>query len=257
MTWGICNLSVVSMYTEPSHRSALASQVLFGEHFEVLETKGDWARIRLAYDGYDGWVLLAHVVGLERTDFAELSRQEMCISYDLVQIAIHEKTIVSLVLGSSLPHYKDKHCRVGELLYSFEGNARFPERLESSNTILENAYMYYNSPYQWGGRTPFGIDCSGFTQMVFKLSGIRLRRDAWMQAEQGQTINLIEESRAGDIAFFGEPESRISHAGIVMGSGRIMHASGRVRIDALDHHGIYNGDTKRYTHQLRLIKRLG
>ncbi len=256
MTHGICNLSLVSVYTEPSYRSGIATQLLFGEAFEVKEQKGEWLRVKLAYDGYEGWMPTACCVDIDKEDYEALGGEETYITYDLVQIALHDKTIVSLVLGSSLPFYRDKKCRVGERQYQFDGNARFPERLGTSRTLMENAYMYLNAPYMWGGRSPFGIDCSGYTQMVFKLSGIRLQRDSHMQAEQGQTVNLLDEANAGDLAFFDNEESRITHVGILAGKDRIIHASGRVRIDAIDHHGIYSKDTNRYSHRLRLIKRL-
>jgi cell wall-associated NlpC family hydrolase len=125
----------------------------------------------------------------------------------------------------------------------------------STKGIIENAYMYLHSPYLWGGRTPFGIDCSGFTQMVYKLAGIRLKRDASQQAEQGTLINLIDEARQGDLAFFDNEEGRIIHVGIMLPNNKIIHASGKVRIDSIDHHGIYNLETKKYTHNLRIIKR--
>lgn len=254
--FGICNLSLVPLKKEPSHQSELLSQLLFGEHFEIFEKNNGWIKIKLAYDGYEGWISAKQFAELDAADFAALNKHEICISYDLVQIAIHNNTIISVMLGSSLPYYKDRNCRIGELLFSFDGNARFPERLHTSNTLLENSYMYLNCPYLWGGRSPFGIDCSGFTQMVFKLSGIKLRRDAWMQAEQGQMINLLDEARPGDLAFFDNTEGKITHVGILMGANKVIHASGKVRIDKLDHHGIYNDEQKKYTHNLRVIKRL-
>ena len=122
--------------------------------------------------------------------------------------------------------------------------------------LLENAYMYLNSPYLWGGRSPFGIDCSGFTQMVFKLCGISLPRDTGQQVELGVTINLIEESKTGDLVFFDNAEGKISHVGIIIPGNQIIHASGKVRIDRIDHQGIYNDEMKNYSHNLRVIKRI-
>lgn len=244
------------MRAEPSHRSELVSQLLFGEHFEILTAQDDWFRIRMCYDDYEGWIPAIQSTSIEDETYRELEKQEMCVSYDLIQIAVHERIMQSVVLGSSLPYYKGNKCRIGELLYNFDGNARFPETLESSAVIIENAYMYLNCPYLWGGRSPFGIDCSGFTQMVFKLAGKRLRRDAWMQAEQGMLINLLDEAQPGDLAFFDNAEGKITHVGILLTKNKIIHASGRVRIDMIDHHGIYNEAIRKYTHHLRLIKRL-
>ena len=256
MTHAICNLSIVPLRTEPSHRSELGSQLLFGEHFEIIEAKDEWLRTRAAYDGYEGWILKSQCAIISYDEFNLLNKEEICISYDLVQIVIHENSMSSIVIGSSLPHYKEQHCLISDMPYKFEGNVKFPERMQSSNTVIENSYMYLNCPYMWGGRSPFGIDCSGFMQMVFKLSGIKLRRDAWQQAEQGSTVNLHGEALPGDLAFFDNAEGKISHVGIILAKGMIIHASGKVRIDALDQVGIYNNDLKKYTHNLRLIKRL-
>ena len=256
MTHAICNLSIVNLKLEPSHRSETVSQILFGEFFEVLESTYEWIKIRCDYDGYEGWILQAQCAEVDFDDYKQLKKEEICISYDLVQIATHGDMINSIVIGSSLPFYKDQYCVIGNLKYNFEGNARYPERLQSSSTLMENAYMYLNCPYMWGGRSPFGIDCSGYTQMVFKLSGMKLRRDAAQQAEQGTLVNLLDEAHPGDLAFFDNPEGKITHVGIILAGNTIIHASGKVRIDTLDHVGIYNADNKKYSHNLRLIKRL-
>lgn len=126
---------------------------------------------------------------------------------------------------------------------------------EKSNLII-TAFMYLNAPYLWGGKTPFGIDCSGFTQMVYKLNGYKLMRDASQQATQGEALSFIEESEPGDLAFFDNEEGNIIHVGIIMSDNYIIHASGKVRIDRLDHLGIYNPETNRHTHKLRVIKKI-
>ena len=116
--------------------------------------------------------------------------------------------------------------------------------------------MYLNTPYLWGGKTPFGIDCSGFSQMVYKLNGYNLLRDAYQQATQGEILSFIEESEAGDLAFFDNEEGKITHVGIIMNDNYIIHAHGKVRIDRLDHFGIMNIDTMRHTHKLRIITKV-
>ncbi|MCY7361282.1 MAG: C40 family peptidase, partial [Ignavibacteria bacterium] len=122
--------------------------------------------------------------------------------------------------------------------------------------ITEIALKYLNAPYLWGGRSPYGIDCSGFTQMVYKFFGIRLKRDAYQQAEQGRTIDYIDHTQTGDLAFFHNEDGKIKHVGIILQHKKIIHASGCVRIDSIDHHGIYNHDKKTYSHNLRFFKRI-
>jgi cell wall-associated NlpC family hydrolase len=116
--------------------------------------------------------------------------------------------------------------------------------------------MYLNAPYLWGGKTPFGIDCSGFTQMVYKLNGYNIYRDASQQATQGEALSFIEESEPGDLAFFDNNEGSITHVGIIMKDNYIIHAHGCVRIDRLDHTGIFNNEMNTHTHKLRVIKRI-
>ena len=122
--------------------------------------------------------------------------------------------------------------------------------------MIKNAFYFLNSPYLWGGRTPFGIDCSGFVQIAARLSGISLPRDTQEQAEEGEIINLISEAKPGDLAFFDNIDGRIIHVGIILENGQIIHASGKVRIDTIDHQGIFNEESKKYSHQLRVIKRI-
>jgi gamma-D-glutamyl-L-lysine dipeptidyl-peptidase len=255
LTHGVCNLTVIPLRKEASHQSEMVSQVLFGEHFEIIERSGLWCRVKLAYDGYEGWVSSVQFEPIDLQEFAKLNKEQYCVSFDLVQIMLHENSLFSIVLGSSMPHFKDHTCRLGRTAFRFEGNVKCPEKLQTTKGIVENAYMYLHSPYLWGGRTPFGIDCSGYTQMVYKLAGIRLKRDAWQQAEQGSLIHLVDEARPGDLAFFDNEEGRIVHVGVILPNNQIIHASGKVRIDSLDHHGIFNAETRKYTHNLRLIKR--
>jgi cell wall-associated NlpC family hydrolase len=138
--------------------------------------------------------------------------------------------------------------------FTFEGNQI--EKQQPKVNILQTAFLYLNAPYLWGGKTPFGIDCSGFTQMVYKLNGYNLFRDASQQALQGEALSFIEESEAGDLAFFDNEDGKIIHVGIMMDNNYIIHASGKVRIDRLDHLGIYNAEINKHTHKLRIIKKI-
>lgn len=253
--FAICNLSIVPVRKDPSDKSELVSQLLFGEMVEIVDNKDNWRKIRMLYDDYYGWVDKKQIASIGEDDYLKINLSTNYISSDLVQLAIwNNNQLCPLVLGSSLPLYKDHKFFVGTTGYTFDGNVI--ELPTKEKRLLENAYMYLNAPYLWGGRSPFGIDCSGFTQMTFKLSGIPLKRDARDQAEQGETINLISESQPGDLAFFENDEKKIVHVGIILPNGQIIHASGWVRIDRIDHQGIFNEETKEYTHKLRLIKRI-
>lgn len=247
MKYGLCHLSIVPLRSEAADRSELVTQVLYGEVFKVLESRKKWSRVRLSFDSYEGWIDNKQFVAITKEEHQTL-KQDRTLSSDLVDfVTIEGNQLLSIPLGSNVG-------AASQLCHSFEGNSNsvsFPK-----DHLVETAMLYLNSPYLWGGKTPFGIDCSGFTQMVYKLNGYPLLRDASQQATQGEALSFIEESEPGDLAFFDNAEGTITHVGIIMDDNYIIHAHGKVRIDRLDHTGIFNYETKAYTHKLRVIKRI-
>lgn len=250
--FGICNLAIVPVRAEASDRSEIVSQVLFGEHFEVLEQKPQWSRIKLHYDGYEGWIDTKQFQPISGADYATLSDDPIILNGDLIEyVTAQDNFLLPIPIGASLSFLN--HAEINKQAFEFEGlkiNGQKPK-----SEIVNTAFLYMNAPYLWGGKTPFGIDCSGFTQMCYKLNGHKLLRDASQQATQGDPLSFIEESEPGDLAFFDNEEGRITHVGIIMENNYIIHASGKVRIDRLDHLGIYNAETNRHTHKLRVIKK--
>jgi gamma-D-glutamyl-L-lysine dipeptidyl-peptidase len=256
--YGICNLSIVPCRKEPSDRSEMVTQLLFGDHFEILEITGSWCRIRHAYDDYECWVDKKQFLRIEQHTFDILNNTAIFCANELVQVITHNNTkqLFPVVIGSSLPNFDNGECVIENQSYLYDGAFISGPLPFTKSGIIEMSMMYLNAPYLWGGKTPFGIDCSGFTQMIYKLNGVKLKRDAYQQAEQGETLSFVEEAEPGDLAFFDNDEGRIVHVGIVMENNRIIHASGKVRIDGFDHQGIFNNDKKDYSHRLRLLKRV-
>ena len=248
MQYGICNLSVVPLRLESADTSEMVSQVLYGDLFKVLEQRKQWSKIRLAFDKYEGWLDNKQYLELTEEQYNTLKSQPSKLATDLVEFIQDENELLhTITLGATLNGL--------ELLkHKFEG-AILNEKLPKSE-IISTAFKYLNTPYLWGGKTPFGIDCSGFTQMVYKLNGYKLLRDASQQATQGEALSFIEESDPGDLAFFDNNEGNIIHVGIIMQDNYIIHAHGKVRIDRLDHSGIYNAERKTHTHKLRVIKKV-
>ncbi|MCB9173933.1 MAG: C40 family peptidase [Flavobacteriales bacterium] len=259
MKYGICHLSVVPCRFEPSDRSEMVTQLLFGETVKIYEEKkGDWRRIKTAFDDYDCWVDKKQITEIPIEEFDDINGKSRVLSGELVHV-IHNKSteeFIPIVLGSFLPNYNKNKVSFNVTDYIFDGLTFDTSKESLKNKLVENAYLYLNTPYLWGGRSPFGIDCSGFTQLLYKLNGVKLPRDASQQAKVGQTLSFVEESEAGDLAFFDNEEGNIIHVGMVLENNRIIHASGKVRIDRLDHQGIYNVDTNKYSHRLRLIKKI-
>jgi cell wall-associated NlpC family hydrolase len=254
--YALANLSLVPVRKDPSDKSEMVSQLLFGEMVEVIDNKESWIKIRMVYDDYIGWIDKKQVIGITDDRMQQIKVSTPYVSADLFQIVIwRQNQICPIVMGSSLPQFNNKKFIIGETEYSFEGTA-IETTMAQPEKLFERAYLYLNSPYLWGGRSPMGIDCSGLTQMVFKLCGIKLKRDAWQQAEQGETINNLDESKPGDLAFFNSSEGRISHVGMLLPGNHIIHAHGKVRIDKIDKVGIYNPEISEYSHDLKLIKRI-
>ena len=255
MLYGICNLSIVPLRLEPNDPSEMVSQVLFGEHFKVLEKRKKWSKIRLQFDKYEGYIDNKQFEEITSEVYDKLSSEKKHLSTDLVDFITDDKENLSTIaIGSSLPFFDGKNLKIGEKSFHYDGdtlNGRLPKE-----EILKKSFLFLNAPYLWGGKTPFGIDCSGFTQMVYKLCGYNLIRDAKQQAMQGEVLSFIEESEPGDLAFFDNSEGVITHVGIILKDYYIIHAHGKVRIDLLDHSGIYNVDTKQHTHKLRVIKKI-
>jgi gamma-D-glutamyl-L-lysine dipeptidyl-peptidase len=251
--FGLCNLANIPLRLEPSDRSELVSQVLFGEHFTILEQNQKWSKIKLAYDDYEGWIDNKQFVAITEEQFHQLSKDSIVLNADLIEyITSPNNLLMPIPLGASLSFLNYDAINTDNL--NFEGLKTSGEK--SKKEIINTAFMYMHAPYLWGGKTPFGIDCSGFTQMVYKLNGYKLQRDASQQANQGDALSFIEESEPGDLAFFDNEDGNIIHVGIIMEDNYIIHASGKVRIDRLDHLGIYNAELNRHTHKLRVIKKI-
>lgn len=251
--FGICNLAIIPLRIEPSDRSEIVSQVLFGEHFEIIETQKQWAKIRLQFDQYEGWVDSKQYQIISENQYLQLSKDIIILNSDLIEyITSPNNILMPIPLGSSLSFLNHNDINIENFI--FDGLKI--SGIKPKKNLINTSFMFLNAPYLWGGKTPFGIDCSGFTQMVYKLNGYHLLRDASQQATQGEALSFIEESEPGDLAFFDNEEGKIIHVGIIMDDNYIIHASGKVRIDRLDHLGIFNAEINKHTHKLRVIKKI-
>ena len=245
MILGICNLSIVPVRIVDSDKSEMINQLIYGDIIEILEEKEKWVKIKSVFDDYIGWIDKKQYFKIDDNITVDLKNPVYCI--DLVEfIENNNNELVTIPIGSDISN-------ISLMNHKFEGKTISGKN--NRNSIVNTALLFLNSPYLWGGKTPFGIDCSGFTQMVYKINGYKLSRDAKDQANQGETLSFIEESEAGDLAFFNNDQGDIIHVGIILQNNHIIHASGKVRIDRIDHSGIYNNDLNKHTHSLRYIKK--
>lgn len=253
-TYAVNYLSVLPLRAEPSHRSEMVSQILFGEYLKVLETKDEWSYIQLEQDTYKGWVESFQITAVTKQEFDKINQNPKVKTIDNLTTITINNTKLTLVKGSNLPFYSD-----GTFLFKGE-RIPFTASVVSGNQnteyLVETAHSYINTPYLWGGKNPLGVDCSGFSQIVYHLNGITIHRDASQQAKQGKLVAFLSEAKPGDLAFFDNDKGNITHVGIILENEKIIHAAhGKVRIDKLDQEGIYNTEEKKYTHHLRMVKR--
>ena len=256
MKYGIAILSTIPIRQTPNHRSEMVSQLLFGESYEVLSIKDSWLQIKCSYDSYEGWMDATQHSPLADKDYKNMGEENTGIAIDLFYSATSSDKSITLVTGSSLPFFDGINFKIGKEKFIYNGQAAMSDQQLTMPMLEKVALRYLFAPYLWGGRSPLGIDCSGLTQVLFKCIGVVLPRDAHQQAELGKVINFAEEATPGDLAFFNSPEGKITHVGLILKDKKIIHASGRVRIDNFDHFGIFNIDTNKYSHQLKIIKRL-
>jgi gamma-D-glutamyl-L-lysine dipeptidyl-peptidase len=257
-TYGLCTLSIVPVRTEPSDKSELSTQLLFGDAYEPLELSenGRWLKVRTRFENYEGWIDLKQHKGISEGYWKQLEEDVPVYTSGPVNTLMGEEGILLLPAGSRLPLFAENKVQIENKYYNYTGSMSKTGTPEAANKIIECALSYINSPYLWGGKTHFGIDCSGLVQQVYKVCGYKLERDAWQQALTGQSVQQVTESKAGDLAFFSNADGRVVHVGVVMEGQRIIHAHGRVRIDALDSTGIFNEQERYHSHRLSAIKRI-
>jgi len=237
MDKGICVVTVAPVRAESSDRAEIVTEILFGESADILEVNKNWTRIKMHYDGYEGWMDTKQLKPVTGEDLAR--RKVTVITEDFSSVLMRD----------------------GKMLLSMGSEVEFPAvASRRSHDVRESisltAKEFLNVPYLWGGKSYFAVDCSGFIQLVYKIHGVKLPRDTSQQVEVGESLTFVEESRPGDLAFFENAEGKIIHVGIMLDNQRIIHASGKVRIDTLDSTGIFNKEMNKHTHKLRVIKNI-
>lgn len=238
-TYAWCPFAMLPVKKSPDHQAELVTQLLFGDCVEVFERSGVWSRIKNLSDNYPGYVVNMQLEPITQSEAEHYEKH-----YALVNVfATHSERPLTLgsriptsliktvgdVVEINLPHDKTIHVDKKEIIFD-----NLP-----TNNVVDLAKKFLYTPYLWGGKTPFGLDCSGFTQLVFRMMGIVIARDAYQQAAQGTAVSGLMASKPGDLMFFHKPDgTRISHVGILIGNNQIIHSAGYVHIADVDSIGI-------------------
>jgi hypothetical protein len=255
MSKSICQVSVAPIRKEPSDVSEMVTQLLFGELCEIIEVNKQWVKVKITFDEYEGWVDSKQLLMISDIEFSNFLQETSFIS-EPFSLLIFNNQPFPVTIGAEVHHLDKKNIFELAPNNQFVVDEHLIKGKQDKSQILELAFKYINSPYLWGGKTTYGIDCSGFVQMVYKIAGYKLPRDTYQQAEVGEVLSFIEEAEPGDLAFFENQEGKIIHVGFILSDQKILHAHGKVRIDNLDYTGIFNSDMNRYTHHLRMIRKV-
>ncbi len=255
--FGVCRLTIVPVRKEPDHRSEQVTQLLFGDQYQVLSVDAGraWLYIQIHSDQYTGWIsaLQHHEVA---ADYYEQSiYADYKITTETTATILYQKNPITIVMGSVVPITGNELFKM-EDQFAFNGESKNLSQRRDAEFVLQTAHKYLSVPYQWGGKSPFGIDCSGFVQMVFKISGYSLPRDAHQQFLHGKPVDQFEQAQPGDLAFFQTDDGRIIHVGIVAPGGKVIHASGHVHLGTWVAAGIVHPDQRQITHRFAGIRRI-
>jgi hypothetical protein len=235
----------------------MVSQLLFGEYVSMEEEKDEFVRVRCGYDSYEGWVQASQLTPVSGTQVHTTDEYIGTFTEEVfVDGRCRLMPFATPIYQSSIPA-EPLSFGNRKIIFNVLQDAvwKVAERPFTADNLQKLVWMYLDAPYLWGGKSVYGIDCSGFAQQVFKLFGKKLLRDAYLQAEQGTIVESLEGARMGDLAFFQNDNGRVVHVGILLSNGKIAHAAGKVRIDPIDQEGITNHETRKRTHRLCAIRR--
>ena len=249
--YGICNLSVTPLRASASDESEIETQLLFGDYVTILEKGTPWIKVKNHADGYEGWMDFKQLVYIDENEFKKGTSVKHPVLKQGILPIVGPKGEMTIMFGSTLPFYKERTIKLGHEEYQTGGNINVFDL-----SIVDYFKMYLNVPYLWGGKSIFGIDCSGIVQNCFKAVGIKMPRDASQQVLIGKDIKWVNR-QIGDLVYFKSKSGTVTHVGLLVELNEIIHAHGRVRQDKIDEKGIWNEDLKWYSHLTFCMKRVG
>lgn len=221
---------------------------------EVIELKGKWTKVRCLWDHVIGWVSSFQITAITDKEFQSFS-EDYSYCLDLFQPVYVGDGMIPVTLGAKLPAFDGLKFEFNGKTCRYTGLAVEKEKLGPAQLLKIASKLMY-APHQWGGRSPLGIDSAGFVQLVYQIAGVTLPRYPNQQVFIGDVVDFVEQSQAGDLAYFENTKGVITHVGVILDDRKLLHCWEKVRIDPFDHFGVYNNDLGKYTHKMRVIKRL-
>lgn len=246
--------AAVPLREEAREGAEMVSQLIFGDTGEILERSGNWFRIRNGIDGYEGWATSYMLTEVEQADQARISGWRYLWEAKLL---LEDGSHLTLPLGARIPlmdHMAEPAAfSLGGACWKLAGPAQ--ALAWQTSKIPDLALLFLNTPYLWGGRSSFGIDCSGFAQQVYAMGNVSIPRDSSKQQQAGEMIPFLDR-KPGDLVFFSkENQERVTHVGILYSQDQVIHASGKVRLDFLDENGLIHAESQERTHWMVSINR--
>jgi hypothetical protein len=255
--YGVCRLAIVTVRKEADQKSEPVTQLLFGDHYEVMFLSKDqkWLSIIITADRSTGWIESLQHHSISQEYHQQIGLANFKITTDIASTMLYKKSQLTIVMGSIVPISASELFKMEEQ-FAFNGETKSLGQRRDFEYLKDIACKYLNAPHLPGGKSPFGIDATGFVQMAFRLTGYQLPRDLQQQWSHGKEVDSYESAVGGDLAFFSGKDNQINHVGIVLDEQKIIHCSGRVRIDFLMEEGILAAETKIYTHTLAGLRRI-
>ena len=257
MSFGIATTAIIPVRVEPRHQSEMKSQILFGEMMNVLQTETLWSKIKLDFDGTEGWIDNEMFQIINAIQYNTIKQAKTIILDTISEILIGNESHPMRVMPGSELHIngpQSNQMDIGNQLFSLKYRTSIPIKKNTRHSVISKAMEYLNAPYLWGGRSLYGIDCSAFTQIVYKQNNIILPREVENQFSIGKIINDMEQSMPGDLAFMANNEGKICHVGIVIEPFKIIHADSFVRFAFIDNNTVYNIENQTNTYKLKYIR---
>ena len=258
MAKGIVLHAVVPVRAAAKESSEQVTQLLFAETVDFIEKKTRWIKIRNHADNQEGWAdakMIAPLSEEEWKQYHAVPKNARVLLPMTYAVSENNGQTIPLSAGTVLPDYNNGEFAILGVKFRVDPAAVLLDSLKMTEENLMLATRFFlNIPYLWGGKNALGYDCSGFTQVIMSLFGAKLPRNASEQALTGKEVSSLSQIQAGDLAFFGHETKTITHVGILLDPNRVIHCSGRVKVEKVDSTGIFSIEQGGYTHRLISIR---